>query len=300
MIDYTEISHEPDGWEQFARDFLQTIGFYIESTVDRGADQGKDMLITEPLKGALGRYRLRWLVSCKHFSRSGRSVSEADEPNILERMRTFKADGFIGFYSTLASSGLNTRLRVLRDGRDIRDYSIMDGRWIENHLVTAGFGTLVLRYFPVSYRQVKPLHPIGDRYQPLNCKVCGKDLLMDLFTSRQSGIVVHTSTENPDGTACCKAVYAVCKGDCDENIERREHQRGNASGWNCLDDLTIPVEFLRYVLAVMNKLQSGGRFYTSEAFDQERELIMTLSQRVLRYTTEEERQRFSNINALGL
>jgi len=34
MIDYTEIAHDTDGWEQFARDFLSARGFYIESEVD--------------------------------------------------------------------------------------------------------------------------------------------------------------------------------------------------------------------------------------------------------------------------
>src|SRR5262245_57290916 len=118
MIDFTEIPHDSDGWELFARDFLVERGVYIDWTVDRGADQGKDMVAVEQLKGSLGRYRMRWLVSCKHFATSGRSVSATDEQNVLDRIKEFKADGFIGFYSTLASAGLNTRLRALRDNGD--------------------------------------------------------------------------------------------------------------------------------------------------------------------------------------
>lgn len=105
MIDFTEIQNG-EVWELFARDFLEAYGFYIESPPSRGADDGKDMLVTERLGGRLGTYEFKWLVSCKHKATSQRSVSEQDEQNILERLRAFGADGFIGFYSTIASSGL--------------------------------------------------------------------------------------------------------------------------------------------------------------------------------------------------
>ena len=109
------------------------------------------MLVTERLGGKLGTYQLRWLVSCKHLAKSERSVSEGDEANILERLAHFSANGFIGFYSTLASSGLNGRLKALRDVSKIRDYSIIDGRLIESYLITGGYSPLLMRYFPSSY-----------------------------------------------------------------------------------------------------------------------------------------------------
>ena len=70
------------------------------------------MLISEQLKGNLNKYRFQWLVSCKHFAKSGNSVKETDEPNILERLSSFNADGFIGFYSTLPSSGLTEMISI--------------------------------------------------------------------------------------------------------------------------------------------------------------------------------------------
>lgn len=95
---------------------------------------------------------MRWLVSCKHFAHSGNSVKENDEQNILERVRSFSAEGFMGFYSTVPSSGLNTRLYQLRNEGQIKEYRIFDHKLIENYLITEGFSELMLRYFPESYK----------------------------------------------------------------------------------------------------------------------------------------------------
>ncbi|MBD2438696.1 restriction endonuclease [Nostoc sp. FACHB-110] len=126
MINFTEIPHDTDDWELFSRDLLQSMGMHIETPPDRGSDHGRDILVTETLSGTLANVRLRWLVSCKHFAGSQRSVTENDEQNLLERVKGFKADGFIGVYSTLASSGLNHRLEQLRNNPDpsigIKDY----------------------------------------------------------------------------------------------------------------------------------------------------------------------------------
>ncbi len=105
MLDFKEII-SPEDWELFARDFLQELGFFIESSPDRGPDGGKDLLISETLKGRVGQYKFNWLVSCKHNAVSNNSVNEAEEQNILERVAGFNADGFIGFYSTVPSSAI--------------------------------------------------------------------------------------------------------------------------------------------------------------------------------------------------
>jgi len=165
MIDFTEIT-DSETWELFARDFLSELGFHIETSPDRGADAGKDILVSEELTGNLNRYRFRWLVSCKHNAASGKAVNENDEQNILERVRAFEADGFVGFYSTVPSAALNTRLRMLRDNGQIRDFRIFDHKLIENHLIRVGYSLLLMRYFPRSYERVRPLHQItSDRFR---------------------------------------------------------------------------------------------------------------------------------------
>ncbi|KAA6307450.1 hypothetical protein EZS27_040879 [termite gut metagenome] len=172
MIDFKEINKDGETWELFARDFLTEMGFYVESSVDRGPDGKKDLIVSEQLKGNLNNYKFKWLVSCKHFANrnSVNSVREEDEPNILERVKSFKCDGFIGFYSTVPSSGLNTRLTQLKNNGDIKDCRVFDYKLIENYLITIGYSELLMRYFPSSYKTIKPLHLVFNQYLPLECK----------------------------------------------------------------------------------------------------------------------------------
>jgi len=288
MINFKELSHNGDHWELFTRDFLQKMGFNIESPPDRGPDGGKDMLITEEIGGTIFKGRFRWLVSCKHFARSGNSVREADEPNILERLKSFKADGFIGFYSTIISSGLNTRLRQLKEENNIKEYRIFDHKLIENYLITEGFSELMLRYFPKSYRNIKPLHLIVDKYQPLLCEYCKKDLMSSLFDKQYTALIAFVSHyDSEHHIKYIDDIYCACKGACDRSLEAK----GSTSGWRDLSDLIIPIEYLRFIFAIMNRLRDGHDIYSDNAYDKLKEIIIALSQKVLRFTTEEERKR---------
>ena len=292
MINFKEIPHDGDLWELFARDFLQRMGFDIESPPDRGPDGGKDMLITEDIKGTVFQGRFRWLVSCKHFSHSGNSVSEANEPSILERVKSFKADGFIGFYSTIVSSGLNTRLRLLRDTQDIKDYRIFDYKLIENYLLTAGFSESMLRYFPESYKLIRPLHLLMDKYEPLLCDYCEKDLLELLFKEEYMALIAFASHFSEDHSIeYIDDIYCACKGDCDRNLQAQARSEGRITGWRDISDLVIPVEYLRFIFAIMNRLRAGHDVYSDVAYKKLRKIIIALSQKVLRFTTQEERKR---------
>jgi len=95
-----------DQFELFAREFLEYKGFKVIEGPDRGADGGRDSIVTERRIGPGGETTVRWLVSCKHKAHGGASVSPSDEPNIRDRLETRECDGFIGFYSTIVSTGL--------------------------------------------------------------------------------------------------------------------------------------------------------------------------------------------------
>jgi len=278
MIDFKELSHTDDTWELFARDFLSERGFVIESPPDRGPDGGKDLLITERLRGNLNNYHFRWLVSCKHFATAGSAVSERDEPNILERVSSFRADGFLGFYSTLPSSGLNSRLKALRDEGKIKDYSIFDHRVIENLLITIDYSHLLMRYFPISYKQVKPLHLLGDVYEPLLCRACGKDLLMAMFQSEYSANIVQVfEWEKEKNINHIQDIYVCCKGKCDSSLESSVRAANLLSSWEDLTDLIIPINFIRYICAVMNRMRAGYDVYTDKAFENEKTILIALA-----------------------
>lgn len=289
MIDFTEVSYDRDDWELFSRDFLQTIGLHIEVPPDRGADHGRDLLVTETISGEIANMRLRWLVSCKHFATSKRSVNESDEQNLLERIRGFNADGFIGFYSTVPSSGLNHRLEQLRKSKDIKDYKIFDHREIENRLVTAGYSSLLMRYFPNSYKHIKPIHLLCSEYIPLRCNYCDKDLLESLFTRKESGNIVFVNREE-GRTSVTTKVFCVCKGSCDEMLSKRYTKENSITAWLDISDLVIPTEFITKIFSAMNQIREG-RVYTDVAYEELQDIFIAVAQKVLRAMTEEEWKR---------
>jgi hypothetical protein len=298
MIDFKEISYEDDTWELFARDFLAAKGFYIEYAPDRGADSGKDMLVTENLSGNLNTYQFRWLVSCKHFASSGSSVRLKDEPDILERLSAFRADGFIGLYSTIASSGLNNRLNSLRNEKTMKDFAIFDHKLIENLLITVGYSHLLMRYFPNSYKK-KPLHFVTDQYEPLKCKKCDKDILLALFEQPYGANLNRIyNWDKETGKNYIQDVYCACAYECDGYLERIYAKSGLMSGWIAISDLVIPIEFLRYLFATMNRIRDGIDIYTDDAYKKEKAILIALSQRVLRYITEEEKERYKLLLSL--
>ena len=156
IIDFKEIpaanssDGEQDHFELFSREFLKALGFEILEQPDRGADGGKDLLIQESLRGINKDHAIKWLVSAKHFAHSGNSVRPSDEINIRERVEKFNADGFLGYYSTLPSAGLNGTLTGL-EGRILTDH--FDCASIERHLTTNRLlGDVFRRFFPVSYQ----------------------------------------------------------------------------------------------------------------------------------------------------
>ncbi|PJE47056.1 MAG: restriction endonuclease [Sediminibacterium sp.] len=300
MLDFKEIVR-PEDWELFARDFLQQLGFFIESSPDRGPDGGKDLLITETIEGKVGQYQFRWLVSCKHNAVSNISVSETEEYNILERVAGFNADGYIGFYSTVASSGLNNRLKQLKEAGKLKDFRIFEHKLIENYLISIGFSTLLMRYFPVGYRTIKPLHVIFDKYYPLECDVCGKDLLESMFDDKMNGIISFVGRPISGNKKFVDDIYIACKGKCDKEKENEFRIKGlTTNNWNDLKDLTNSALFIKYIMATLNQLQSGNYEYTKEAFAKEKVFLLKMSQKVLFQMNEEDKERHKSLAEFGL
>lgn len=295
MIDFKEIDKSGEEWELFCRDFLNHLGYYIESSVDRGPDGGKDLIVSEQLKGNLGNYRFKQLVSCKHFANraSSNSVKEVDEPNILERIESFNCDGFIGFYSTLASSGLNTRITQLKENKKIKDVRIFDYKLIENYLIRIGYSDLLMRYFPESYKQVKPLHLVTDEYIPLNCKTCGKDILQEMFKDQYHANFVQIFNYD-EKNEHINDVYWSCKGECD-NIRNNNLPKGYYTNWYNIGDLIIPTKYIEWILGTMNKIESGKNIYDKSALARQKEFIIAISQKVMREMTQEEIDRIGKL-----
>jgi len=177
MIDFNEIPQantgngNQDSFELFARDFFNKLGFEIIQNPARGADNGRDLIIEETLKSKIGNKTIkkRWLVSCKHYSHSKKSVTAKDEIDLNDRIKTHNCDGFIGFYSTIPNESLISKLNDLE--HDIFDKQKIDDVLKSNNQLETIFKT----YFPISYQKYVNTEIT---YKPLN-------IFEDFFTSNK-------------------------------------------------------------------------------------------------------------------
>ncbi|MGX9987558.1 restriction endonuclease [Soonwooa purpurea] len=154
MIDFKEIpiantnSGQQDTFELFARDFFSNLGYEIHTDPGRGSDNGRDLIINEKINSKFesNSKSRKWLVSCKHYAYSGKSVTAKDELDIIDRLKTNDCYGFIGFYSTLPNESLKNKLE------SVANY-VYDYKKIENEIISnPNLLEIFKRYFPKSYR----------------------------------------------------------------------------------------------------------------------------------------------------
>lgn len=303
ILDFKEIpiantgKGDQDTFELFARDFFHALGFEIEENPSRGADGGKDIIVIEPLEGKIKSTKRRWIVSCKHYAHSKKSVSDKDEIDILGRTRKFKAQGFIAFYSRIPSSGLMDTFRRHEEEINIE---IWDNEKIENALITEESLQIVFqRYFPKSYKKWKDEDDTPKRvfhsYSPLECCVCKKDLLPE-----RSGVVAIAYTyDEKTGQEYIGDVYWACFGGHDRLMERKIfNETGMITGWESIKDLSIPLVYVRWFVATFNNLRNGKNIFTDEAFEKFKEFTLCMSQIVVKETTPEQWERIQDLTMI--
>ena len=294
MIDWTEIAGG-DAWELFARDFLVAIGYVVEVGPSRGADGGKDLLVSEQIKGIANSRKFAWLVSCKHYATSGSSVGPNDESDILDRVKQHKADGFFGFYSTMASTGLLNRLEALKASGDLADYLVYDHRIVEGYFARDGMSKVAMQHFPKGYATLRPIQTIFSEYEPLNCEICEQDVLLTSFTKQYSAIIVHAQKTGEQYPAPIESVHVCCKGDCDDRLEKRLATQGYTTTWEDIEDLLNPLFFIKNMMTYMNQLYSGDYKYSKKAHDAIKHIYLCLAQRTLRELSREDKKRVSDL-----
>lgn len=279
---------DQDTFELFAREFFQKVlKFEIKSEPNRGADGGKDIIAIEHQTGHLSSNEFVWLISCKHNAHSGKSVNENDEQNITDRLAQHKANGFIGFYSTLPSSGLNNRLDAIKDKYKV---SVFNHERIESNLIDNECFDLIRRFFPNSYKNISIKEPsvIFDKYEPLQCSCCGKDLLKDL---KNSNIVFLEDIKKQEYVD----VFVCCKGTCDKKLIHKKRLEGYVDSWEDLDDLAIPMWFMRYIMSFLNNIRSGKMRFSDDAFYKLKIILLRLSQCVVRKESDKEKDRIKEL-----
>lgn len=299
MLDFTEIpeantgSGKQDIFELFAREFLVLLGFGIVQGPSRGADGGKDLVVEEVRTGIIQTTKIKWLVSCKHFAFSGRSVRLDDEKNVTERVNAADCQGFIGFYSTLPSSGLSEMLHR----QSTLLMKLFDQQEIERHLLSSPQGRkLIERFFPSSFKKLKhqPAELFSDTVR-IECENCGKDLLTPL-----SGIWViwRARDEEPEEVGSRKRkyvdMYFACKGQCDHilktDIRAKHPMLGRVyDSWDDIPDLAVPILFIKQVMGLLNGFMAGDE-YESEAFDKMKRLLLAIFPFVSRHLSDQDQE----------
>ncbi|TEU15215.1 MAG: hypothetical protein E3J21_13835 [Anaerolineales bacterium] len=108
-VDFTQI--DPEEFELLCEDLLQAMGFSIEAKVARGIDMGKDVIAAQTVTDRAGFAETRrYLVECKHYATSGKSVQERDIGSPVARMGTHNCDRYILVTSTIPSEKVRAQL----------------------------------------------------------------------------------------------------------------------------------------------------------------------------------------------
>ena len=285
-----------DTFELFARDFLELLGYKVLESPSRGADGGKDVVVLEKRTGVGGETHIRWLVSCKHKAHSGGSVNPQEESNIRDRVEANACSGFIGFYSTLPSSGLSNVIAGLAAMVETQTF---DRERIESNLLkTPESIQLARRYFPESVSTWMVENPapanIFATNPTLQCKNCGHDLL----SPKTSGIIViWDQLESTTHKRHADTIYWCCKGQCDQALKRSMGETGFIDSWEDIPDVAIPIMFAKWVTAIMNKLRSGDT-YSALAYEQLKEFILSIYPYVARNPTSDELERTKELEQI--
>jgi hypothetical protein len=160
-IDFSEIDRRIKGeqLELLAKAIFEKMGIAC-SWSGRGADQGRDLVISEILTGSISKHRIRWLVSCKDYFIAGNSVGCDDVGAILERVEQHKCDGFFLVTTTVPSSGLVSMLEALdkkNGGKILTDY--WDISSLKRILINSEYHEVVKTFLPKSYERLIKLGP---------------------------------------------------------------------------------------------------------------------------------------------
>ncbi|WDD96777.1 MULTISPECIES: restriction endonuclease [Thalassomonas] len=111
-IDFSQISYED--LESIAEDLLVLKGFTISSRSARGPDRGKDIIAVRDTTDDMGIVeREVYLVECKHFSLSGRSVRETDIGNWYAKMQIHGANKYLLITSSTVSETVKDQLAAM-------------------------------------------------------------------------------------------------------------------------------------------------------------------------------------------
>lgn len=212
-------------WENFAVEVLRSLGFQILTLPSYGVDGGRDFMVRHE--------EITYLVSCKHYISSGKHVGQDDEKNISDRLCQFAANGFIGFYSTGITSGLQTRLNGMCETLKCK-YLILGPQLIIQAIQS--MDTKILQSFGL-YPHKYYMNVQDDEYKPLRCMICGKDILTDDNIPASLAGVAMCKDGKYDYVYGCKSCFINIQLYCEAHLEIEQALHVQVlQGWEKLVD----------------------------------------------------------------
>lgn len=164
MLEFGQLS--PEEFELLCEDLLRSSDFLIESRPARGPDKGKDILATKYETDLLGNVEeQRYLVECKHFTKSGRSVKEVDIGNFQARLSVHRANRYLLITTTIPSETVKDQLSALS-----RDPAVpfKAGFWAKHDIIRLlqDHPRIIERYFPKIVQQHGPSFQVASELMP--------------------------------------------------------------------------------------------------------------------------------------
>ena len=150
MLDFSELPTDGVDFERLVREMLLAQG-YRPYWTGKGPDGGRDLLCDEERTSAFRSDSRTWLIECKHFAGSGRSVGVDDLGDIYGKCAQHNADGYLLVCSTYPSSAVVNRLEgfcISEKQRLLTTY--WDGVHLERLLSAPRLWSVCQRFLPKS------------------------------------------------------------------------------------------------------------------------------------------------------
>jgi len=152
-MDFTEIGPQQGlRFEQFVETLLRALGWTIIAGVGVGPDGGRDIIAAQIESTATGRSRIRrFVVQCKHFATSRRSVSPADLGDVALMPALHGCDGWLLVTSTQLTNNAVDIIEAARRTAPAADFDYWDAGQLRDRLMRDECHRVFAEYLPSSY-----------------------------------------------------------------------------------------------------------------------------------------------------
>ncbi len=148
MIDFKELPSSGIAFELLIREIFIKLNYDVQWS-GVGPDRGKDLIVVEENKSAIGTTKNKWLVQCKHYAHSGKSIGLEDIGDFVSACRDHDVTHYLIVCSTQLSSALMERIDNISKKQKI-SIQYWDATKIERLLNQPDFYDIFQMFFPTS------------------------------------------------------------------------------------------------------------------------------------------------------